>query len=427
MFFTSFFVEVLNMSFTASVAIAVVLLLRLLLQRAPKNLSYALWGVVLFRLLCPFSFRSGFSLFGLLDAPVSAGGDVVSRMASLSSAVMQLDGLREAQALGAALPQSGAGKALTAAACVWLTGVVAMALRAAMQSVRLRRTLAAASRLRDNVYLTDEIVSPFFFFLLRPKIYLPSSLDEHECAYIIAHEQHHIRRMDHVVKLLAFAALCIHWFNPLVWLAFLLASRDMEMSCDEAVVRKMGDGILTDYAASLLSLATGKRIIAGAPLAFGAGDTKGRIRNLAGRKKPKRAATFAVCLIAIFAAAALAFDPLAAQADEPTLPDETVKTENSARLYELTIGPGGAAEIRYGIPTYCVECIPEDGGRFLEGDSITLELPPEASGLRGMTVTALNARGEIIWSASVPDEKENADFTSMTVDGWTIADLQKTA
>lgn len=117
--------------------------------------------------------------------------------------------------------------------------------------------------------------------LVRPKIYLPSDMEEREQAYIIRHEQHHIRRGDHIIKALAFLALSIHWFNPLVWVAFIYSNKDMEMSCDEAVVKKMGDGILADYTASLLSLATGKHIIAGMPLAFGEGDTKGRIRNLA--------------------------------------------------------------------------------------------------------------------------------------------------
>ncbi len=120
-----------------------------------------------------------------------------------------------------------------------------------------------------------------------PKIYLPSDVPTNERKYIIAHERHHIRRFDHIIKLLAYSALCIHWFNPLVWAAFILAGKDMEMSCDEAVIRKMGSQIRADYSASLLRLATHKKIIAGMPLAFGEGDTKGRVMNMAKWKKPK--------------------------------------------------------------------------------------------------------------------------------------------
>ena len=152
--------------------------------------------------------------------------------------------------------------------------MLVMVLYAMVSYIRLRRKLITASLLRDNIYLADEIAFPFVMGLLRPKIYLPSSMAEQEQPYILMHEQHHIRRRDPVIKALAFLALCIHWFNPLVWVAFIMAGKDMEMSCDEAVVRKMGTGILADYTASLLSLATGKHIIAGMPLAFGEGDTK---------------------------------------------------------------------------------------------------------------------------------------------------------
>lgn len=157
---------------------------------------------------------------------------------------------------------------------------------------RLRRRIVGAVRLRDNIYLADHIDSPFVMGVLRPRIYLPSTLAEGERGYIILHEQCHIQRFDPAVKLLSFTALCLHWFNPLVWLSFLLSGRDMEMRCDEAVIRQLGDGVRADYSASLLSLATGRRILAGAPLAFGEGDPKSRIENLLRFRRPK---TWARC------------------------------------------------------------------------------------------------------------------------------------
>ena len=159
---------------------------------------------------------------------------------------------------------------------------------------------------------------------IRPKIYLPSALSEQEQSYIILHEQHHIRRGDHIIKALAFIALCIHWFNPLVWVAFVLSSKDMEMSCDEAVVKKLGEGIRADYSASLLSLATGRRIIAGTPLAFGEGDTKSRIKNMLKWKKPK---TWIMLVALVACVVAIAFCA--------TNPRNDVPEEDSMVVWEL--------------------------------------------------------------------------------------------
>lgn len=319
MFFSACFPKLLNMSLTASVVIVFVLLLRFLLKKAPKIISYALWGLVLFRLLCPISLESGLSLFGLVHAPVTPSGTLTSSIeyipgdlvqAESPSVVLPAPDAEETTSQGMEQPVSGAAETpVVFAAYIWVTGVLGMGLYGVISYLRLRRKLVTASPLRENIYLVDGISSPFVLGLLHPKIYLPSSLGEQELPYIVLHEQHHIRRLDHLVKVLAFVALSLHWFNPLVWLAFVLSARDMEMSCDEAVIRKMGDGIRADYTASLLSLATGKHIIAGMPLAFGQGDTKGRIRNLANRKKPAFWVVLAGAVICALAALGLLTNP----------------------------------------------------------------------------------------------------------------------
>ena len=316
MFFYTFLPNLLNMSLTASVVIVFVLCLRILLKKVPKVISYALWSIVLFRLLCPISIDSKLSLFGLLDTPVARSGTLTSSIEYIPSNIVHMEyptvilpapGIGEA--ISNTLPQGEEQLVadpleapMSIATYIWIAGVLGMGTYAVVSSMRLRRKLVTASLLRENIFLADEITSPFVMGLIHPKIYLPSSLGEREQPYVVIHEQHHIRRLDHIVKVLAFIALSIHWFNPLVWFAFVMASKDMEMSCDEAVVRKMGDGVLANYTASLLSLATGKHIIAGMPLAFGEGDTKGRIRNLANWKKP----AFGVLLAAIIACAVLA-------------------------------------------------------------------------------------------------------------------------
>ena len=308
---------VCNMSLTASVVILAVLAVRLLLRRAPKVFAYALWAVVLFRLLCPVSVTSAVSLMGALGAPAQertqrtsaveyVPADIMIR--GTAPAVTQLPqpplpaetggAVSDAPAdtAPAAVPAMSFNEPVFILTLIWLAGMVLLLAYSLVSLLRLRRRLVGTVRLRDNIYLADHIPSPFVMGLFRPKIYLPSTLTETERGYILRHEQYHLRRRDHVVKLLSFLALCVHWFNPLVWAAFILAGKDMEMSCDEAVVRELGEDIRADYSASLLSLATGRRIVAGMPLAFGEGDTGSRIRNLLNWKRP-RPWVMAVCAV----------------------------------------------------------------------------------------------------------------------------------
>ena len=297
------YMGVLDMSKTAAMVIAVVLLVRLLLKKAPKAFSYALWAVVLFRLLCPISFETPVSIVPQLP-DTSTGYNLADESIDLAGA-----GMAAYQAVGDLLngglgvqhipttevTEDGMTRYVTAdwwsvwilfGKYVWAAGMAVMLLYSAFSYRRIKKQIEIAVPIRDNIWIADDIKSPFVIGFVRPRIYLPGNLGEKEQEYIILHEQHHIRRFDHIFKALAFLALTIHWFNPLAWLAFGLACKDMEMSCDEAVIRKLGGKVRADYSASLLTLATGRRIIAGTPLAFGEGDAKGRIRNLAKWKMP---------------------------------------------------------------------------------------------------------------------------------------------
>ncbi|NLM45802.1 MAG: hypothetical protein GX200_03255 [Firmicutes bacterium] len=293
--------QILNMSVTASIVIILVLAARLLLKRVPKVFSYALWAVVLFRLVCPVSFSSPVSLIGFIYP--SAGtvdhgayssityiptNIIQTEFPQVDLPVPDING-----AIKSSLPNGGEQLAVgplafpvAAATMLWLSGIGGMMIYSAVSLIRLRRILVGAVRLRDNIYLADHIATPFVIGILRPKIYLPSTLREEEQSYVILHEQTHIRRLDHLVKMLAFLALAVHWFNPLVWVAFAFTVKDMEMSCDECVIKLMGSDIRGDYSTSLLSLAAGKRLINGSPLAFGEGNIKGRIKNVMNFKKP---------------------------------------------------------------------------------------------------------------------------------------------
>ncbi len=322
------YLQILDMSKTASIVILVVLLARLLLRKAPKVFSYALWAVVLFRLLCPFSFEASVSIVPEMPS--------VSQGYTLSEESISVLGASEAvyRAVGDALngglgsqhirtteqTEYGMTKYVTTdwwsvwilfGKYVWVTGVAVMLLYSVVSYWRIRKKLAVVVPLQDNIYLADDIQSPVVVGLFRPKIYLPCHLGEREQAYIILHEQYHIKRFDHITKVLAFLALSLHWFNPLVWVAFVLASQDMEMSCDEAVIHKVGGDIRAEYSASLLTLATGRRIIAGTPLAFGEGDTKGRIHNLARWKKPAVWVVLTAAIVCIILAVGLLANPAA--------------------------------------------------------------------------------------------------------------------
>lgn len=286
---TAIFERVLNMSLTGSIVIAVVLLARLLLRRAPKIYSYMLWAVVLFRLLCPISLSAGLSVLKPLPVTTTQGLSTVTYrpvepVIPASGEIGQEDARPEPAKTVKA--ETGA-QAMTLAAAVWLTVGGALAGCSLVQYIVLRRKLREAAPYRGEVYLSDSIATPFVMGVIAPKIYLPSDTPIAERRFIIAHERHHLHRGDPLWKLLGYLALCVHWFNPLVWLAFFLGGKDMEMSCDEAVLNRLGEDIRADYSQALLRLATHKRLIAGMPLAFGEGETKGRVRNMARWRRPK--------------------------------------------------------------------------------------------------------------------------------------------
>ena len=360
---------VFNMSWTAAVIIGIVLLLRLALRKAPRRFSYLLWLVVLFRLLCPFTFESVFSLpifTNPANIPQSALLDADVPISSLPALASETIGDIANGGLGILtvyVGETNTGDPVIVQAVhgqvwplllgyVWVIGMGVILLRGVLSYMKLRRRLVGAVRLRDNIWLTDTIETPFVTGLFRPKIYLPSALSEREQAYIILHEQTHIRRGDHVFRLMAFIALCVHWFNPFVRAAFKLSGRDMEMSCDERVLSQLGADIKADYSESLLNLSTGKLALRATPLAFGEGDTTSRVKNVLHYKKP---ALWVTILAAVGITIAIVFLAMNRAQTQPrgTLAETTVYvTENATqrdffeRMAVITLHPDGKAELR---------------------------------------------------------------------------------
>ena len=303
----SLFERIVDMSFTASYVILAVLVIRLLLKKAPKIFSYALWAVVLFRLICPYTFESPLSLlpskpqtlsynaasFGESPAvPFNAGAlnaKALNAKALNAGALNHLEEQLASPVLGETSSErsiTAKDRAVEAGAGIWMLGVLAILLYTVVSYWRLKHRLSTATLVLDDVFETDRIGSPFVLGFVKPSIYIPLNLSCKELDYILKHEKTHIRRRDYLVKPLAFLVLTLHWFNPLVWLSYFLMVKDMEMSCDESVMKQCKEDIRTCYSESLLNFSLNQRGQLTA-LAFGESSIKSRIKNVLNYKKPR--------------------------------------------------------------------------------------------------------------------------------------------
>lgn len=307
------FQQVVSMSLTAGLVILAICAARLLLRQAPKKFSYWLWAGAAFRLVCPFSFPAAFSLLALAPAAQTvAETGPLTEVSYLPGA-----GLPAAApgvgAADAALPQAaGAGQALglwEVLGLVWLLGAAALLIGALVAYLRVKGQVATAVKFAHNVYECGAFRSPFVLGFFRPKIYIPFGLELRQREHVLCHESAHIQRRDYLVKPLGFLLLAIHWFNPLVWLAFHLMSRDMEMSCDEKVLSQLGEEARREYSLSLLSIGSRRRFPAPNPLAFGETGVKERVVNVMKFRRAKRWVTVAAAVAVVAVTAACAANP----------------------------------------------------------------------------------------------------------------------
>ena len=298
------FLKLLNLSISASWLVLVVLALRLVLKRAPKWVNVLLWGMVALRLMLPFSIESALSL---IPSAETLSPEVVQfdPAPTITSGVEFID-----NAVNPSLSESFAAAPLASvnplyvwiylAGWVWLIGLAAMLAYALVSYLRLRRRVSASIPLRESIYVCDEVPSPFILGIVRPRIYLPSALDEAQRGSVLSHERAHLARHDHWWKPLGFALLAVYWFNPLLWLAYTLLCRDIELACDERVLRGMDAGQVKDYSSALLACSVPRRMLAACPLAFGEVGVGARVKNALRYKKPAFwvvAASVAVCVV----------------------------------------------------------------------------------------------------------------------------------
>lgn len=335
----SLFLTVLNMSLTASYAVIFVIIARFFLKKTPKIFSYALWLIVFFRLVCPFTFSSSVSMM-----PENAGAiseDIMSVYPVMDNGILAAENTVNNTVHSPVIPSDPSSgfsfiKTVTEAApIIWIAGITAFLIYGTVSYLKLKKVLNTATLVNDNIFETDRIKTPFVLGIIRPKIYIPVNLPDNELNYIIKHEQTHIRRYDHIVKLISFFSLAIHWFNPLVWLSFFLMSKDMEMSCDESVMKSTSDDIRMNYSKSLLSLSAKQSGLL-VPLAFGESNVMSRIKNILNYKKPSYLILAAAVAIVVCIAVVSGTNPVSyKQYDFPLTSEdvESVLAEQGIDMY----------------------------------------------------------------------------------------------
>ena len=300
------FLKLVNLSISASWLILAVLVLRVVLKKAPKWVMPLLWGVVALRLVCLFSIESALSLIPSAETIPSeivteTREPVLYEQATLD--IVTNPTLPSAAEVPVGVSRQQAQVDFNIYSVLWLAGMAALLVHALVSAGKLKRKLATAILLRDNIYESEFVDSPFVFGVVKPNIYLPMHMDEGTAAHVIAHERAHLARRDHWWKVLGYLVLALHWFNPLVWVAYILFCRDIELACDEKVVKGLDGAARADYSQALLSCAAPKRAVAACPLAFGEGNIKTRVKSALHYKKPAfwvaAAAVLAVVIVAV--------------------------------------------------------------------------------------------------------------------------------
>lgn len=357
------FLKTLNMSIAASWLILAVVLLRFMLRKAPKWIAVLLWGIVALRLVVPFSFESVLSL--IPSAETFNAHNIQYETPAISSGISAVNNAVN-PVLGETFAPNPVGSVnplyvwTLVASAIWLVGIAAILLYAVISYVRVRRSVAERMPYEANIFLCDHVKSPFILGLIRPKIYLPSNMDATSMEPMVAHEKAHLARRDHWWKPLGFLILAVHWFNPLCWVAYVLLCRDIELACDEKVIRQMDLDEKKQYSTVLLECSTQRRLVTICPLAFGEVGVKERVKNVLNYKKP----AFWIIVVAVAACAVVtvcfATNPVTAEPNTPNTERPTFQEDPSGNLileeyWNPRDGSYYAQDIREKFPAHIVE------------------------------------------------------------------------
>lgn len=308
------FFNILNMSITASWLILVVIVLRLLLKKAPKFITWILWGMIAFRLIVPFSIESMYSLIPSVktipDNIMSTSEPVIySGIEFVDNAINPI--LSNESIIVANTHVDIMEVVVNMACVVWMIGVISMFIYSFVSYIKLKRQVSASLNLKDNIYFCDDISIPFILGVMKPKIYVPSFIEKEYLASVLAHENAHLKRKDHIWKALGFLLLSLHWFNPFAWIAYILFGRDIEVACDELVIMEMQDETKKEYCEAIVSLSEQNRLLLVCPLAFGEINVKERINMIANYKKPAFWLVLISCALCLCACVGFGSNPVA--------------------------------------------------------------------------------------------------------------------
>lgn len=307
------FLKIINMSISASWLVLVVLILRFVLKKAPKGVNILLWGIVAIRLICPFSFESALSLIPSAETfpeKVISGPsfDVQTGITPVDNRINDYLGDRYFE--GVTVPANNGNNIMTILTIVWTIGILLLVAYTVISYWRLRRKVDTAVRYKDNIFQSENVKSPFVLGIIKPRIYLPFNMNGQDLEHVVAHEQAHIHRKDHWWKPFGFLLLTIHWFNPLVWLAYVLLCRDIELACDEKVIKELGNEQRADYTQALVACSVNRRMIAACPLAFGEVGVKDRVKSVMNYKKPAFWGVVLAVIVCVFVAVCFLTNPV---------------------------------------------------------------------------------------------------------------------
>ena len=307
------FLKIINMSISASWLILAVLILRLVLKKAPKWVNVLLWGIVAVRLICPFSFESALSLIPSAETfpeKIISGPsfDIQTGISPVDNRINDYLGDRYFE--GVTVPANNGNNIMTILTIVWIIGILLLVAYTIISYRRLHREIDTAVHYRDNIFQSENVSSPFVLGIINPRIYLPFSMNEQDLEHVVAHEQAHIRRKDHWWKPLGFLLLTIYWFNPLMWLSYVLLCRDIELACDEKVIKELGNEQRADYTQALVACSVNHRMIAACPLAFGEVGVKERVKSVMNYKKPAFWGVVLAVIVCVFVAVCFLTNPV---------------------------------------------------------------------------------------------------------------------
>jgi beta-lactamase regulating signal transducer with metallopeptidase domain len=312
------------MSISAGYIVLAVLLFRILLKKAPKWINVVLWGIVGLRLICPFSMESVLSL--IPSSEVVSPDIVMDNTPAINSAIPIINSVVN-PVIGESFSPTPGDSAnplqilIPILSAIWIAGMVTLIIYTVVSYAKIKRKIGTAVLYTDNIYQSENVVSPFVLGIIKPKIYLPFGMNQKDMEHVVAHEMAHIRRKDHLWKPLGFLLLTLHWFNPLMWLGYVLLCRDIELACDEKVIRKLDDGQRADYSEALLACSVNRRMLAACPLAFGEVGVKQRIKSVLNYKKPTFWIIAAAVVLLIATAVCFLTNPLIPSKLERELPN----------------------------------------------------------------------------------------------------------